>query len=191
MSDFTPADYGPVFVELLQTDRCRPLDAGRPDKSMRVELGRATLAAAFAHAKVGDRDMANCCLAGVWLLHDFLDESHGISQGVHTTSGSFWHGVMHRREGDYSNAKYWFNRVGPHQVLGELPARVAELTDDGTKKSLADRLISHGQFDPFAFVDACKSAQRTGGVEEAFCRRVQQAEWELLFSHCYRHAVAM
>jgi hypothetical protein len=189
MSDFTPADYGPVFAELLETDRCRPLDAGRPDKSMRAALERVTLSSAFAHAKVADGDMANCCLAGVWLLYDFLDESHSISQSVHTTSGSFWHGVMHRREGDYSNAKYWFNRVGSHEVFGELPSRVTHFADDPSTKPLADQLVSSGRFDPFAFVDACKSAHRTGGVEEAFCRRVQQAEWELLFAHCYRRAV--
>ena len=189
MSEFTPADYGPVFAELLGTDRCRELDAGRPDKSMRAALERATLAAAFAQAKVIDRDMAECCLAGVWLLHDFLDDSHAISQNVHTTSGSFWHGVMHRREGDYSNAKYWFNRVGLHDVFDELPARVTELAEDATSKPLADRLISRGQFDPFAFVDLCQSAQRSGGAGKAFCRKVQQVEWEMLFAHCYRHAV--
>jgi hypothetical protein len=188
MSEFTPADYGPVLAELLQTDRCRALDAGRPDKSMRGALERAT-ATAFAHAKAVDRDMADCCLAGVWLLHDFLDESHSISQNIHTASGGFWHGVMHRREGDYSNAKYWFNRVGSHEVFGELPACVSELAESTAANSLANRLISRGQFDPFQFVDLCQSAHRTGEVAEDFCRRVQQAEWELLFAHCYRHAL--
>ncbi len=189
MREFTPADYGPVLAELLQTDRCRALDAGRPDKSMRAALERATLTTAFAHAKVVDRDMADCCLAGVWLLHDFLDESHSISQNIHTASGSFWHGVMHRREGDYSNAKYWFNRVGSHDVFAEVPARVAELADGASTEPLADQLISLGRFDPFKFVNLCQSAHRSGGAAEAFCRRVQQAEWELLFAHCYRRAL--
>jgi hypothetical protein len=188
MSDFTPADYGPVFADLLQTNRCRALDAGQPDKAMRAALENATLSTAFAHAKVVDRDMANCCMAGVWLLHDFLDESHTISQDVHSPSGSFWHGVMHRREGDYSNAKYWFNRVGSHEVFSELPARIGAIADDSSTKSLAVRLTSRGPFDAFAFVDMCQSAHRSGAAAEAFCRRVQQAEWERLFAHCYRHA---
>ena len=79
--------------------------------------------------------MAACCIAGVWLLHDFLDESHTISQGIDTPSGSFWHAIMHRREGDFSNAKYWFRRVGQHPVfdaLGQRAAELAAIRGDGT-----------------------------------------------------------
>ena len=74
-----------------------------------------------------DADMAACCVAGVWLLHDYLDESHRISQGIDTPSGSFWHGILHRREGDYSNAKYWFRHVGRYDVFDLLGQRAAEL----------------------------------------------------------------
>ena len=58
------------------------------------------------------RELARACLAGLWLYHDFLDEAHRISQSLHGREGSYWHGIMHRREGDFANAKYWFHRVG-------------------------------------------------------------------------------
>src|SRR4029079_6033740 len=102
------------FSALISGDRCRALDAGTPDRAMRGKLEAATLDVAFAHAKVADRDMPRACLAGLWLVYDFLDESHRISQDIDTSTGSFWHGVMHRREGDFSNGKYWFRRVGSH-----------------------------------------------------------------------------
>ena len=86
-SEFRPADYGPVFAPLVSGDRCRALDAGQPDRDARDALELATVEAAFAHAAVVDRDMAACCLAGVWLVHDFLDESHAISQNVETPIG--------------------------------------------------------------------------------------------------------
>src|SRR5256885_982720 len=44
-------------------------------------------------------------LAGLWLWHDFLGESHKIAQSLATPSGSMWHAIMHRREGDFSNSK--------------------------------------------------------------------------------------
>lgn len=173
MREFRPSDYGLVLAPLVSGDRCRDLGAGRPDAATRTALEAASVEAAFAHAGVVDRDMAECCFAGLWLVHDFLDDSHTISQGVETPTGAFWHGVMHRREGDFSNAKYWFRRAGKHEVIAQLGDFAVELG---------------GQYDPFAFVDACREAVRSGGQNADFCRRAQQAEWELLFDFCYRRA---
>jgi hypothetical protein len=176
MHAFHPHQYGPVLAPLVGGERCRALDHGSPDPALRAALELATVDAAFAHAPLADRDLAACCLAGMWLVHDFLEESHSISQDADTPSGSFWHGVMHRREGDYSNAKYWFRRVGPHPVLDELSIQAPELS---------------GGFDPFTFVDRCQAASRSGGTDADACRRLQQLEWELLFDFCYRRAVAL
>jgi len=112
VANFDPDQYGPVFAELVQGNRLRSLDAGSPEEAMRSRLETLSVDEAFDHAEIVGPEMARCCLSGVWLMHDFLDESHTISQGIATSSGSFWHGIMHRREGDFSNAKYWFRKVG-------------------------------------------------------------------------------
>src|SRR5947207_3713258 len=36
---------------------------------------------------------AEAMLAGLWLWHDWLDESHHISQSLHSATGSFWPGI--------------------------------------------------------------------------------------------------
>ena len=121
MPDKMPtADYGPLCAELLSRQGTCELDPGSPDQSRRAALQAMTDAALFPGRTVVDPNMAACCRAALWLWHDFLDESHRISQDVETTTGSYWHGIMHRREADYSNAKYWFRRVGKHAIFPAL-----------------------------------------------------------------------
>ncbi len=189
MAEFDPADYGPVLAPLVSGERCRALDAGRADESLRRALQLATVDAAFAQSPVADDEMAAATIAGMWLIHDFLDESHTISQHINTPTGAFWHAVMHRREGDYSNAKYWFRRVGDHEVLRQLDEQLAPLVAAADTSQQARRLLVSGRYDPYAMVDACQHATRADGDAADFCRRVQQLEWELLFDYSYRHAV--
>jgi len=171
MRNFDPESYGPAFRSLLIIDRRRPLDAGQPDRSMRRALEKLTIEDAFAEAEVVVRDMASCCLAGVWLLHDFLDESHKISQSIDTPSGSYWHAIMHRREGDFGNSKYWYRRVGRHPVIAAVTAHLGDV------------------FDPFTFVDRCEAAVGHQRHDNDACLAIQQVEWESLFDYCYRLAV--
>ena len=99
-------------------------------------LDALTIDSAFAHAHVVDQDMAQCCFAAVWLLHDELDQSHRISQDVDTPTGSFWHGIMHRREGDFSNSKYWFARIGRH-IYGFTQLKIHVIVTHAFLRSLA------------------------------------------------------
>lgn len=193
MKTFDPTSYGPVFAELLAVDRRRPLDAGHSDTRPAGALKNLSVEAAFAHVseEVADLDMAACCVSGVWLLHDCLDESHSISQNIDTPSGSFWHGIMHRREGDFSNAKYWFRRVGSHPVFDSLGQRAAELAAVRGDESAIKKLTTSGVFDPYAFVDLCQSVVRGKSDERDLCLDIQQAEWELLFDFCYQAAIGI
>ena len=156
-------DYPAAVAALLDVDHPPALGPGRPNLALRPQL--VTACAALPPA----------CAAGLWLRFDFLDESHAISQDLDTAEGSFWHAIMHRREPDASNSKYWWRRVGPHPVLNTLAEQALGL---GYKYT-----------GPFDFVDLCERVRGTGSTEEETAKRVQQLEWQLLFDHCFHGTI--
>jgi hypothetical protein len=184
---FDPAAYGPVMGGLI-SDHVPPLGPGTPNAAVRPRLQSLTVDSAFAGQQVADQDAAQCCISALWLWHNFLDESHTISQEIDTIEGSYWHGIMHRREPDYGNAKYWFRRVPRHPIFEPLAKSIvlagSEL--DGPAEFLADLKA----WDPFRFVDLCEAIARGRSQCESLARDVARTEWELLFDHCYRAAIA-
>jgi hypothetical protein len=106
---------------------------------------------------VGDQ-LPNPLCSALWLYADELDRSHAISQGIKNATGSFWHGIMHRREGDFSNSHYWFDKVGDHPAMSQL---------DG--------------YDAHGFIDA---VELDAGRQSPELVARQQAEWQGLFAWC-------
>lgn len=184
---FHPDDYGTTVAELLAEDRLFDLGPGSPNEAIKPKLDRLQAAHLFDQ-HVRNRDFANACMAGLWLYHDFLDQSHTISQAIYNSTGSYWHGIMHRREPDYGNSKYWFRQVGDHDIFPELCRQAAELAGN-TPVPAAQFLIDQSEWDPYSFVDLCQSALGRGGDLELLCKHIQRREWELLFDYSYRNAL--
>jgi len=187
---FDPAYYGETAASLLRAAPLCELGPGTENSAVRSVLRSLDDATLFPEGTVSNRDMAACCVSGLWLLHNFLDESHRISQGIATVSGSYWHGIMHRRQPDFSNAKYWFRRVGNHPVYPSLWKSAKTIAADFPQDDDAVRLAGASSWDAFSFVDLCESSLRGSAPYEPFCRSVAQAEWQLLFDYCYRQACA-
>ncbi len=106
-------------------------------------------------------------LSGLWLVAGDCHQSHSISQDLSSPEGSFLHGIMHRREGDFGNAKYWFRRVGDHPVFEQIDQQT-----DGHYPSGVD------------FVDVCQAAASDHGDQDDVNQAMQSqwVEWQVLMT---------
>lgn len=170
---FNLRDYGPSISDVLAELRVPPLGPGE------LHPAAASVLREFdplndLGKEVVDREAAMACYSALWLFHDGLDQSHTISQDLDTAEGSFLHAIMHRREPDPSNSKYWWRKVGPHPVFELLKERTSAL----------------GYFftSPADFVDLCEKVRGQNDAQEELAKRVQLLEWQLLFDWCYRKA---
>lgn len=148
--------------------------------------------------KASSQADATAFKAGLFLLHDDLPHSHELSQsvegeGLHR-AGDYWHGILHRREPDYGNSKYWFRAVGEHPIfkaLGdfarhELSLRELEMSD----ADQARLFQGPSGWNPFSFVDLCEQAsgKNQTGLKE-FAESVQRREMWLLLESTRRDAL--
>jgi hypothetical protein len=181
--------FSRAIAELIDK-RLPELGPGRPNEMVRPQLAALSLESAFAGRRIVDRNAAQCCLSSLWLWHDFLDESHAISQEIDTIDGSYWHGIMHRREPDYANAKYWFRRVPQHPIFEPLAEAARELTAGKKLEPASEFLATQPTWDAFRFVDLCEAIALGRSQSEQLAREIARLEWRLLFEYCYRQAVA-
>jgi hypothetical protein len=161
----------------------------KPGSAEAAEMLHALSPADLLDKPVQSSDDAACLLSAMWLWHDYLDESHTISQQIHTPSGSYFHAIMHRMEGDFGNAKYWYAKCASHPVLPVIAATAKDIVSRAPLDKAALRMTLQEWNGP-AFVDYVQSLHESPSDERyAVAVALQQLEWRALFDYCTRQAV--
>jgi hypothetical protein len=158
----------------------------------------------FPGLVISDPRMAACAIAGLHLWNDNFAASHNLCQGINTPTGSYWHGIGHRREGhqgeglaaNLNNAKYWFRRTGDHPAFDAVYRSALNVLDTGGTgfrwiTEAADQLRTRRRWDPSMIVDWF--AQVEDGVLSPQSQRVieeiQWREMDLLVDWCTQQAL--
>lgn len=136
-----------------------------------------------------NRDETRGMLAGLWLWYDCLDESHTISQNIHTPTGSFWHAILHRREGDFSNSKYWYAKCAAHPILPVLAVQANSILHPLPADKAYLKLTMNG-WNANSFVDLVEALHDSpDDPRYNVAVQLQRLEWKLLFDHGVRSSV--
>lgn len=144
----------------------------------------------------GDEVEMEAVLAGLLQVNDHLDESHNHSQSIQgkgqDVNGDYWHGIMHRREPDYGNGKYWFRRVGHHPCFDRLVPLAEQALAECASSEAEDwksRLTDPSGWNGAAFIDFCQDAEISSDAAlKTAAKRIQWAEMLLLLDHSWRQA---
>lgn len=188
----------PWMEQIISKLRSRPLQSLAPkrvwDAELEKEIEQAPAELLVSNGSPPEEDVL-ALKAGLLLWNDSLDASHTFSQAVHSPTGSYWHGIMHRMEQDYSNAKYWFRLTGEHPVFASLQQKAAEtigacdhdeMPNGNTVAGRLKQLAAGERWDPYAFVDLTEQAVASGTeAEREKVQRVQRWEMILLLNYTY------
>lgn len=192
--------YTPAIAEVIEKlEAGNPLPTLVPQDAWSPELTDALASSSlddlFQGKSVKNTTFGEAIKSGLLLWNDALDESHTISQELGNQTGSYWHGIMHRREPDYSNSKYWFGRVGTHPIFPALRERALAILKEIPNPSdalanIAQTIEADGHWDAYQFIDWCQAAENGSDADVThFLQQVQAEEIKLLLAYSYQNAV--
>jgi len=158
----------PAFIsDFLRSAHLPRLSAQEPPPD-NILIERVTAAEDHEIAMANGSD-AKCIRSLLFLLAGGIEEAHRIVQELSTSDAAYIHGMIHRIDDDFDNARYWFRRAGMEPAAAEMYRRAAA-------NSLT--VARHPIWDPILLTDMLEESRTTGVTNEL--RTILTIEFEVL-----------
>ncbi len=163
--EYSQMSYPAFITDVLRDARLPRLSASEPppDQELirRIKATEEDAIPAVAETK--------CVFSLLFLLAGGIEQAHRIVQELSTSDAAYIHGMIHRIDDDFDNARYWFRRARMEPAAAEMYRRAAA-------NSLT--MASHSVWDPILLTDLVE-ASRTDGVTDEL-RAILTIEFEVL-----------
>lgn len=173
--------YAP-FIDGLLADsgllqKLRPTESANPEAAIRIR--EATDSKLTGGRAIPSATLFPLVRGGLLYAVDAIHESYRIAELIGDDTSSYWHGMIHRRQGEFDSARYWLRRVGSHPVFDELHHTAAAVSPDMAKQS---------SWSPYLFVGLCE--QETFGDDQHRMEliKLQRIEFDALFDYVWRRS---
>ena len=173
-----PDSHMASILSLLETAELPHINMKPREGTLSVEEVNVRVKAIFVDSEV-PRLTRELSRAAILLWHDHFEAAHQIAQGIENANGSFLHGILHRREPDYANARYWFRRTGQHPAFGCIAGKIktALASSDLDVGLITKQIAPNDKWDPLRFINFLEaSVQEQSEPMEKFLRQAQSAE---------------
>jgi hypothetical protein len=122
--------------------------------------------------------------AVLYLCFDCFEEAHNIAnEHEDTVIGNWLHAILHRREPDAGNSKYWYARVkAPAKVFEAIGKEVLSILKEkpvAELEPLVKKLEMSKTWEPEIFVDLCNEYREKDPDSPTYqtLARIQEIEW--------------
>jgi hypothetical protein len=128
---------------------------------------------------LGDAKMFALVRGGLFYALDALPEAHAIFQEATDDPGAYWHGMLHRREGDFDNARYWFRRAGVLPFFAEMHRGAC---------AHSELMARQSNWDPYLFTGQCEQTRFGADEFAGEMQALQRVEFDAIFDYCWRRS---
>ncbi len=157
-----------------------PLPKEPTDYELVIRLRETDDAKIFGGAALLPDAPTGLIRAGLFYYHNALADSHKEAAKTEGDAAAYWHGMVHRREGDFENARYWFRRAGEQPFFQELQSRASDASP---------HMARQPNWDTFLLVHLCEQYKYGEAEYKKEIGHLQKVEFAVMFDYVWRQCV--